>query len=37
MIGTGSNFAPKELYTTEQAIASIVRMYHQNFKGINQM
>jgi len=37
MIGTGSNFSPKELYTTEQAIASIVRMYHQNFKGINQM
>ena len=34
MIGTGSGkFAPKEIYTTEQAITSIVRMYHQNFKG----
>lgn len=33
MIGTGSNFAPKDIYTTEQAITSIVRMYHQNFKG----
>lgn len=36
MIGTGANFAPKDLYTTEQAITSIVRMYHQNFKGNNQ-
>lgn len=37
MIGTGSgNFAPKDIYTTEQAIISIVRMYNQNFKGINQ-
>ncbi len=37
MIGTGSGkFAPKDLYTTEQAITSIVRMYHQNFKGISQ-
>ena len=33
MLGTSEGkFAPKEIYTTEQAITSIVRMYHQNFK-----
>lgn len=33
MLGTSEGkFAPKEIYTTEQAITSIVRMYHQNYK-----
>lgn len=37
MIGAGSGkFAPRDIYTTEQAITSIVRMYHQNFKGKQQ-
>ncbi|MBE7021187.1 MAG: S-layer homology domain-containing protein [Ruminococcaceae bacterium] len=36
MLGVDANkFAPKDIYTTEQAITSIVRMYHQNFKGVN--